>query len=570
MKKSSYVLIIILIFIILIGVTLFSFLFYGLGKPPPVKPHSYLELNLSGTIQERAVPDLFMSRFFGEAPLSMYDIWMNIQKAKVDSRIQNLVVRIGYLQCNWGKIHELREMILDFRKTGKKAYAYIDEALEFDKEYYLATACDQIILHPLGSMVINGIGGYIPFFKKTLNALGIEAEFEHVEEYKTAYNQFTEEGFTSAHEEMMRSIYQNLFSLYLNKIAEARGKTKKEMKVLIDQGFHHGQEAQKSGLVDNLYFEDQLINHLRTNDKPIHKIPHSRYTKIKPSSLGLNRGKHIALIYGMGPIHTGEGFYQTMGSSTISRWFKKVRTDDSIKAVVFRVDSPGGSAVASDIIWRELILTKKEKPVVISMSDVAGSGGYWVSMGAHEIIAHPQTLTGSIGVLTGKFNLEKFYENLGITTEKLTYGKRADLFSTFRGLKPEERQLLKDEILWIYDRFITKVAQGRNMNKKEVDQIGQGRIWTGIQAQKRGLVDKTGGLSKAISAAKKLAGIPEEERVTLEVWPKKVSFFDILLGRRPASVLTPSSSRKKRFLSTLKHLEKSKTWALMPYWIFPE
>ncbi|MBS3818512.1 signal peptide peptidase SppA [bacterium] len=570
MKKSSYVLIIILIFIILIGVTIFSFLYYGLGKPPSVKANSYLEINLSGPIQERAVPGLFMNRFLGEPSLSMYDIWMNIQKAKVDSRIQNLVIHIDYLQCNWGKVHELREMILDFRKTGKKAYAYIDEALEFDKEYYLATACDQIILHPLGSMVINGIGGYIPFFKKTLNILGIEAEFEHVEEYKTAYNQFTEKGFTPAHEEMMKSIYQNLFSIYLNKIAEERGMNKKEIKALIDQGFHHGKEAKESGLVDKLYFEDQLINHLRTNDKPIHKITHSRYAKVKPSSLGLHRGKNIALIYGMGPIHTGEGFYQTMGSSTISRWFRKVREDETIKAVVFRVDSPGGSAVASDIIWRELVLTKKKKPVVISMSDVAGSGGYWISMAAHKIIAHPQTLTGSIGVLTGKFNLEEFYKKLGVTAEKLTYGKRADLFSTFRGLTPQERKLLKDEISWIYDKFITKVARGRNMKKKEVDEIGKGRIWTGIQAQKRGLVDEMGGLSKAISAAKKLAGIPEEKKVMLEVWPKKVSFLDILLGRKPASVLSLSSSRKKRFLSTLKCLEKKKTWALMPYWISPE
>lgn len=569
MKKGKYVLIIFLIFFVLILVTIVSFFYYEFKRPPAVKAHSYLELNLSGEILERATPNIF-TVFRGIKPLSMYDIWMNIQKAKKDNRIKCLLLRLGYLQCNWAKINELREAVLDFKKSGKKAYAYIIEAPEFDKEYFLATACDEIILHPLGWLGVNGIGGYIPFYKKAMDKLGIEAQFEHVEEYKTAYNIFTEEGFTPAHKQMMESIYGNLYTYYVKGLSESRGKSEEEIKEIIDHGFYQGEKALEAGLVDKLLFEDELENLLKERGKKLSKITHKQYSKIKPTSLGLNKGKKIALIYGTGPIHYGESVYQTMGSSTLARWIKNARKDKSIKGVIFRVDSPGGSAVASDVIWREVVLTKKQKPFIVSMSDVAGSGGYWVSMAAHKIVAQPPTLTGSIGVIGGKFNLAKLYEKLGITSEKLTYGKMADIFSSFRGLTQEERDVLKNEILWIYDRFLTKVAEGRNMNKEKADKIGKGRVWTGSQAKELGLVDEIGGLSKAIELAKKLAGIPLDEEVKLVVWPKKISFLSAFFGRMQARTKLHLDPKLQKFISTLQVLERGKIWAIMPFWIYPE
>lgn len=569
MKKGKYVLIIFLIFFFLILITIVSFFYYEFGRPPAVKARSYLELGLSGEIQERATPNFFMT-LIGTEPLSMYDIWMNIQKAKKDDRIKCLLLRLGYLQCNWAKINEIREAVLDFKKSGKKAYAYIAEAPEFDKEYFLATSCDEIILHPLGWLGINGIGGYFPFFKKTLDKLGIEAQFEHVEEYKTAYNTFTEEGFTPAHKRMMESIYGNLYTYYVKGLAEARGKSEEEIKKIIDFGFYQGEKALEAGLVDRLLFEDELENLLQERGKRLSKITHKHYLKIKPTSLGLNKGKKIALIYGMGPILSGESTYQTMGSKTVARWIKKARNDKSIKGVIFRVDSPGGSAVASDVIWREVVLTKKQKPFIVSMSDVAGSGGYWVSMAAHKIVAQPSTLTGSIGVVAGKFNMARLYEKLGVTSEKLTYGKRADIFSSFRGLSQKERALLKNEILWIYDRFLTKVAEGRNMTKEEVDKIGKGMVWTGSQAKERGLVDELGGLSKAIELAKKLAGIPQDEEIKLVVWPKKISFFSALFGRLQTRTISHLDPKSQKFVSALQALEREKILAIMPFWIYPE
>jgi protease-4 len=569
MKKGKYVLIIFLFFFFLLLASIVSFIYLAMGRPPAVKAYSYLELKLSGEVQEKAEPVFPMTLFFGR-PLSIHDIWMNLQKAKADSRIKSLLLRLSYLECDWAKISEIREAILEFKKSGKKTYAYIEEAPDFDKEYYLATACDRVILHPLGWLGINGIGGYVPFFKKSLDKLGIEAEVEHVEEYKTALSQFTEEGFTPEHRRMIESIYGDLFSLYVKGVAEARKKSTEEIKRLIDHGFFQGEEALEAGLVDDLLFEDGLEDLLKEKGRELSKISHEDYLKVKPSSLGLYKGKKIALIYAMGPIHSGESLYQTIGSQTVARWIRIARRDKSIAAVVFRVDSPGGSAVASDTIWREVALTKKEKPFIVSMSDVAGSGGYWISMAATRIIAQPQTLTGSIGVISGKFNLVGLFKKLGITSEKVTYGKEADLYSSFRKLTPEERSMIKKEILWIYDRFITKVAEGRNMKKEEVDRIGKGRVWTGNQAKELGLIDEIGGLSHAIEIAKELAGIQAGEEVRLVVWPKKVGFFDVLFGRRLIEEKLVPNHHLEKVLSSIQALEREKILAIMPFWTRPQ
>jgi protease-4 len=568
MSKGKYILIIILIFAFLVTATIFAFIYYEFRKPPAIKANSYLEIDLTGEVQEFAEPDFWTAFFLGGRPLSIHDLWQNIRKAKVDGRIRCLLLRIGYLECDWAKASEIRDAVVDFRKSGKKAYAYIEEAPEFDKEYYLATACDRIILHPLGWLGINGIGGWVPFVKKGLNKLGIEVEVEHVEEYKTAFNMFTEEKFTPAHRTMMESLYGDIFAHYIRTVAKARKKTEEQVRQLIDQGLFQGERALQAGLVDDLLYQDELEKVLLEKEKKLQRIRLGEYDKVSLSSVGLDRGRKMALLYAMGPIHSGESYYQTIGSETLSRWIRRAREDRTIAAIILRVDSPGGSAVASDAIWREMALAKKEKPVIVSMSDLAGSGGYWISMAAHKIVAQPQTLTGSIGVLSGKVNMSGFYEKMGITAEKLTYGKRADLFTTFRGLTPEEKEFLKKEILWIYDRFLSKAAEGRNLSKEDVDKVGRGRVWTGSQAKDIGLIDEVGGLAKAVELAKNLAGIPLDEEVRLVVWPKKVSLFTALFGRREAKVSHPLlSPDMEKLVLTLRVLEKEKPWAIMPLWL---
>jgi protease-4 len=256
-----------------------------------------------------------------------------------------------------------------------------------------------------------------------------------------------------------------------------------------------------------------------------------------------------------------------IGGRTLSRAIRRAREDRSVAAIVLRVDSPGGSAVASDVIWRETFLAKKEKPLVVSMSDTAGSGGYWISMAGHRVIAQPQTLTGSIGVIGGKFSLAGLFEKLGITAERIAYGQRADLFTPFRPLSPEERRLIKEQILWTYDKFVAKAAEGRNLTREEVERVGRGRVWTGRQAKEIRLVDDLGGLDKALAAAKSLAGIPADEEVRLVVWPQRVSLLGTIFGRPQAKTDVFGSSDLGRTLRTLQALQRQNPWAVMPFWI---
>jgi protease IV len=568
MKKGKYILIIFLILGILALAAFLSYLLTSFGRPSVHVPSkAYLDIDISGEIVEMAQDDLFTLLFSGRKPLALHDLRMNIRKAKSDPRIQTMVLRLNVLLCDWAKTDEIRRLILDFRSSGKKVYAYIEEAPDFDKEYYLATACDTIVLHPMGWLGINGLGGYIPFFGKTLEKIGAKAEFEHVEEYKTAINTFTESRFTPSHREMMESLFTDVFETYVSTVAEAREKTGEEMRALIDRAFFQGPKAMEAGLVDAVLFEDELRDKLKDGDQELSRIRFDDYAKVRPPSGGLRSGRKVALIYAVGPILTGESMSQVMGGTTTSAWIRQARQDKSLAAIVVRVDSPGGSTTGSDIIHRELALAAREKPVVVSMSDMAGSGGYWISLPAHKIIAHPQTWTGSIGVLAGKFSFGGLYEKIGVTGEKLTYGEKADIFTTFREFTPEERAVLKDEILWTYEQFLDRVAVARNMSRDEVDALGRGRVWTGRQAVESGLVDALGGLTEAVDQAKVLAGIDPDEAVRLVVWPKKRSFWDAFLGRRdPASeALLPRHIRQ--VLPVLKLMERTRSWVIMPGWV---
>jgi protease-4 len=567
MNKRTTVWIIILFFILVAGAAFISYLLFEIGSPRVDIPRlGYLDIPLAGPVREIGAPDFLSTVLLGAPSLTVHDFWMNLRKAEVDPRVRAVLLRSNKLLCDWAKAAEIRESIRDFRRSGKKVYAYIEEAPEFDMEYYIATACDRIILHPLGWLGINGLGGYVPFLKEMLDKIGLEAEFEHVEEYKTASHMFTEKGFTPAHREEMDSVYSDLFAQYVETAAEARGKSVEEFRTLLDRAFFQGEKAKEAGLVDECLYEDEVQDLLRSENRRLARIRFSDYTKVKPVSLGLQTGRKIALIYGVGTIMTGESLPEIMGGSTVARWIRSARSDTSIAAIVFRIDSPGGSSVGSDVIWREIQLAGKQKPVVVSMSDLAGSGGYWVALAARKIVAQPQTLTGSIGVLAGKFSLAGLYEKLGVTAEKISFGDKADIFSTFRPFTAEERKILKEEIRWTYDQFLTKAAEGRNLTREDVDKVGKGRVWTGRQAKGLGLVDELGGLTMAIGLAKELAGIPAEEDVRLVVQPKKKSLWQTLFGGPGISLDLESPPGLERIRRALGVMGETRIWALMPFW----
>jgi protease-4 len=572
MKRSTYVILIILFFVVLAAAGTFFVLLEDLGgRAVEVPARGYLEVPLSGSVAEVAPPDGFLAFLMGARPIALHDFWENLRKAKVDGRIQAVLLRLGLLQCDWAKACEMRDIILDFRRSGKKVYALIEEAPDFDMEYYLATACDRIILHPLGWLGVNGIGGYVPFLKGSLDKLGIRAEFEHVEQYKTAYNMFTEKGFTAAHREEMESLYADLFAQYVATASQARGKTEAEFRALIDRGFFQGEQAKAAGLVDDCLYEDEVLALLRRDGQMISPVRFDDYTRVKPVSVGLETGiSRVALIYAVGTIMTGESVYPVMGGSTVARWIRRARTDPSVKAIVLRIDSPGGSSVGSDVIWREVALAKKAKPVVVSMSDVAGSGGYWIAMPATKIVAQPQTLTGSIGVLAGKFSIDGLLAKLGVTSEKLVFGEKADVFSPFRPFTADERKVLKDQILWTYEQFLSRAAEGRGLTRDAVDAVGKGRVWTGRQAKDIKLVDELGGLTMALGIAKKEAGISADEDVRLDVWPRKRSFWQSLFDRPGIGINLKSAAGRSTALETARLMNQTKIWAVMPFWMKPQ
>lgn len=565
MNKRVSILVLVLVFFGLAAAAALSYVFLAWGRPAaPVPSRAYLEVGLSGELREIAPPDFLENVVLGVRPLALHDIWLNIRKARSDRRIEALLLRLDMLACDWAKAAELRDAILDFRRSGKKAYAYIEEGPDFDKEYFLATACDRVILHPTGWLGINGIGGHVPFFKNALDRLGARAEFEHVEEYKTAYNQFTEPGFTPAHREMMDALYGDIFERYVAAVAAARKRSPEEVRGLVDRGFFQGAAAREAGLVDDLMYEDELRGLLRGGDRKLSPIASEDYARVSPAAAGLRTGRKVALIYAVGPILGGEGVQGTIGGATLARWIRQAREDRSIAAIVLRGDSPGGSAVASDVIWREVFLAKKEKPFVVSMSDVAGSGGYWISMAAHRIVAQPQTLTGSIGVISGKFDLSGLYAKLGVTSEKVAFGREADVFSSFRPFTPEERKVLKGEILKTYEAFLDKAAAGRNMSRDAVDKAGRGRVWTGAQAKELGLVDELGGLTKALDLAKKLAGFAAEEEPRLVVWPRKKGFWGSIMERRLPGVSSGRFPSLEAMARALRLAEGTRVWAICP------
>lgn len=567
MKTRSYVLLLFLVFLALVAAAGVAFFYDWFAGPPDIPSRAYLEIPLSGPLPDFSESNFWTSFLLGGRPLSVHDVWINLRKAAVDPRIVGVLLRLGPLEGDWAKCAEIREAVLGFRSSGKKVLAFIEESPEFDKEYFLATACDKILLHPLGWFGLTGIGGPIPFFKKALDKLGIRAEFEQADEFKTAANEFTQEKLTPAHREMMDSIVQSRFEEYVREVAAAREKTEAEVQALIDRAFFQGEEAVRSGLVDGLLYEDEAAALFETEGRPAERTTLAEYARVSPAAAGEKSGRRVALIYLQGPIHGGPSLYQTVGDATAARWLKEAREDRTIAAAVLRVDSPGGSAVASDTIWREITLLRRVKPVVVSMSDVAGSGGYWIALAASKIVAQPQTLTGSIGVLAGKFDFSALFAKLGVTSEVVARGAHADVFSPFRGLTPEEKTLLKSQILWVYGRFLAKTADGRSIPAAAVEKVAKGRIWTGRQAREIGLVDEVGGLAKAVEVAKSLAGIGESEGVRFAVWPKGTSFLLPSFGPliRAGSEEGQAGRREwQRALETAVRLNQDRVLAVMP------
>ena len=388
---------------------------------------------------------------------------------------------------------------------------------------------------PSTSLDLVGVATYELFLKGTLDKIGAVPDLHRIGDYKTAVNTFTEKGYTPAHKEMDEALNRDLFNQIVGGIAAGRKKDEAEIRQLIDEGPFLPEEALRAGLVDDVQYEDQVNTKLQGSDNR-RQIDGDEYARVSTASLGLNRGPRLAVIYAAGTITSGKSGYDpvngaVIGSETLIDYIRQARRDGSVRGIVLRIDSPGGSATASDAVWRELMIARNERqdrPIVVSMSDLAASGGYYIALPAQVIVAQPSTLTGSIGIFGGKIVTGGVYQKLGARIESTSIGRHAEIESPVRPYSPDEVKKLDEQLEAFYDQFVEKVATSRHSTPEKIDALAQGRVWTGQQAKERGLVDALGGLDRAIELTKERAKIPAGSDVELVVYPPRKSFYEIL------------------------------------------
>lgn len=512
----------------LISTTAMVAMYLAMGRGPRIGASSTLVLRPSGDLPEVA-PNVVLPIGEGHG-LTVRGYVELIRKAKHDRRVAQLLIKPGGLDSPfWAKLQEIREAIVDFRRSGKPVYAFLEYG--GGREYFLASAADKVFLLPTSTLDLTGLASYEVFLRGTFDWVGTYPDFLHIGDFKTAVNVFTEKTFTPAHREMSESLNRDQFDQLIRAIADNRHKPEDELRALIDRGPFQPEEALRVGLVDDLAYEDELddVADVRFDTQ----IEVEDYARVTWESLGVRRRSRIAVVNAVGTLVSGKSGFDpvngaVLGSDSLVGHIREARGSGA-RALVVRIDSPGGSSVASDVIWRELMITKDQGlPVIVSMSDLAASGGYYMAAAGDVIVAQPGTLTGSIGVYTGKFVTGGTFEKLGANIETVKQGKFADMYSPDRPFTPEERARVLESMQATYDHFVERVAESRQMTPERVDQIGQGRVWTGRQGREIGLVDELGGLMTAVAAAKQRAKIPADEEVLLDIYPRARSFYEVL------------------------------------------
>jgi protease-4 len=498
----------------------------------------YLALDVSGEIPEE--PSSGLSGFLGSRSPSMRALVEAVDRARRDPAVKGLLLRVGSVDTGWARVQELRDALVRFRRSGKPSWAHLEFA--GNREYFLATGCAKVAASPTAMLDVSGLAAEVTFFRGTLDKLGVEAQFEGVGKYKNAPNQLTEKGFTEPHREQMEALVGSLFEQYVRGVADGRGIAPEKVRSLIDEGPFEAKDAKEAGLVDELLYRDQVEDRIPAAGR----VDPVRYVK---GSRGFFDGRlKLALVYAAGDIIPGESQSSPFGgglagADTIARGLRQAREDGAVRAIVLRVDSPGGSGTASDAVWREVALARKSKPVVVSMGDYAASGGYYIAMGADAIVAEPGTITGSIGVFSGKFSLRGLYGKLGMSQETVQRGKNASLFSDWAPWTDAEREKVRDLNETFYRTFVSKAAEGRKKEPREIEAVAQGRVWTGEEALAAGLVDALGGLDAAVRVARDKARIPRGQEVQLVVMPQRKGLLETFLERQDEDVLARALGR---------------------------
>ncbi|MEI6747746.1 MAG: signal peptide peptidase SppA [Bacteroidota bacterium] len=566
----------VLIMILFIGIMASAISFAG-EDSVTIPEKTILVLNFDEPVNDRSPSNPFtgfdFANFKTNKNIGLNEVLHLLKKAADDSKISGILLDLDQLQAGSATTEEIRNGLIDFKKSGKFIYSYSEGYSQ--KAYYLASVSDKIFLNPTGSLDFKGLAGQVMFLKGLLDKLEIEPQIIRHGKFKSAVEPLILDKMSAANRGQTLSFISSMWNQMLKGISESRKISVKQLTAIADSlKIGDPKDALALKLVDKLAYKDEVIDELMTKtgakeNKDLSLITLGKYSNSPDNESSGSRDK-IAVIYALGSIGGGEGDDQTIGSEKISKTIRKARLDKNVKAIVLRVNSPGGSALASDVIWREMVLAKQAKPVVVSMGDVAASGGYYIACAASKIIASPNTITGSIGVFGIVPNMQKFFNNkLGITFDEVKTNAYADYISGTRPMTEMERKFLTRDIEKIYSTFIGHVAQGRGMTVAQIDSIGQGRVWSGADAKRIGLIDDFGGLNFAIETAAKLAKL-EKYRVT-ELPEQKDPFTMIMeeIGKDNSSrILKSELGENYAYLNYIREIAQMKgVQARLPFQI---
>ena len=529
-----------------------------------VKENSVLHIKLNKPIGERAFKDPFNELVTGySSNVGLIELIESIKHASDDDKIKGIYLESGVPLGGFASIEAIRNALEEFKTSGKFIASYAE--IYTEGGYYLASTADDIFLNPRGYFELNGLSANVTFLKGMLDKLEIEPEIFRVGDFKSAVEPFLRKDMSDENREQLESLLNSIYDNYLDKVAQSRSMPVEKLAAISDSmTVQTPEHALKAELVTGLKYFDEVLDDLKSKleleeDKKINFIGFEKYHKsISKKNTSKNR---VAVIVASGEITGGKGDNSSIGSTAFAKEIRKARKDDKVKAVVIRVNSPGGSALASDVIWREVMLTKEVKPVIASMSDYAASGGYYIAMACDTIIAEPSTITGSIGIFLTMFNMENFLENkLGITTDVVKTGAYSDIYTFTRSLSEGERKIIQNNVNEGYEDFVTKAANNRDMTVAELKKVASGRVWSGQQAVENGLVDMLGGLDEAIEVAVNAAGIEEDYRV--RYYPRQKTFFEQVMeeftGDLESRLLKASSGDLYPFIKKIKSLENLK------------
>ncbi len=528
----------------LVGLFIFTFLGFMIlmgiasvassGEVPTVKDNSVLYFNLNGILVEKTVEDPIQELLSNApVPVSSLDIVEAIREAKTDDRIEGIYLESGFFVAGQSSLKEVRKAILDFKESGKFVYGYGEYISEAN--YYLISTADKIYLNPEGSLEFNGLTANVTFFKGLLDKLEIEPEIFRVGTYKSAVEPFLRKDMSEENKEQLTELIESIHGTYLSDVSDNLNATVEDLKVVSDEmKVRFPEDAVEEGLANEVAYEDEMKSMIKEalgleEDGEINFISVSNYSKAVKAERTEYSANKIAVIVANGEIIMGKAD-DAIGGEQFANEIRKARESKSVKAIVLRVNSPGGSLTASDMIWREVQLTKGVKPIIASMSDVAASGGYYISAPCDTIVAQPNTITGSIGIFGILFNFGDFLENkLGITNDGVKTGDYSDIFNVTRSLNDQERQIIQSMVNDGYETFINRVSEGRNLSKEDVLEVAGGRVWTGEQAYERNLVDVLGSFDDAVKIAAEKAGVADDYR--LSYYPRPKPFIEQLMGK---------------------------------------